>query len=181
VIPAESPNGHEDADDLWATSDALTVQGYRDEMLPVMKRKVRIRFMTNIEATQLALLPDLQSFANLMSQLESSKTALTPEEDRSLRIERMTYLTQVAHMAVVDRGAPYIPAPCSDCDGLEHPPTLWTLEQTKYLHPHDLGFIGAVAERGFELERVRPLSKDQTELPTSPSASTGESIPDTTS
>jgi hypothetical protein len=182
VIPTESPNGHKDAeDDLWATTTSLTVQGYRDELLPVMQRKVRIRFMTNIEATQLALLPDLQSFANLMSQLESSKSALTPEEDRDLRIERMTYLTRVAHMAVLNKDVPYVTEPCPECEGLEHPPALWTVEQTKYLHPHDLGLIGTVAERGFELERVRPLSKDQTEPPTSPLASTGESIPDATS
>jgi hypothetical protein len=178
VVQATSPNGQEPVEDEWATADSITVTGYKDEMLPIMKRKVRIRFLTNIEATQLALLPDLRSFAELMSQLESGKTALTKEEDRQLRIERMTYLTRVAHMSVMDRSKRAIPAPCSDCDGLEHPPVLWTSEQTKYLHPTDLGIIGTVAERGFELERVRPLSKDQTERPTSPSASTGESIPE---
>jgi hypothetical protein len=185
VIPAESPNGKAEApepvEDEWASAESLSVKGYRDELLPVMKQKVRIRFITNIEATQLALLPDLQAFANLMTQLESSKSALTPDEDRALRVERMTYLTRVAHMAVVDPKARKAPEPCVYCEGLEHPPSLWTPEQTKYLHPTDLGVIGTVAERGFELERVRPLSRARTPKPTSQPASTGESIPDPTS
>lgn len=188
-VPAESLNGQEPepasepevVDDGWATSDSLAVKGYRDEQLPIMQRKVRIRFLSNIEATQLALLPDLQSFAQLMTQLESAKSALTPEEDRQLRVERMTYLTKVAHMAVVDRSKPAIPEPCPYCEGLEHIPSLWTPDQTKYLHPTDLGLIGTVAERGFELERVRPLSKDQTQSLTLPLASTGESIQEETS
>jgi hypothetical protein len=183
VIPPEALNGQEPevVDDGWATSDSLAVKGYRDEQLPIMRRKVRVRFLTNIEATQLALLPDLQAFAELMTQLESAKSSLTPEEDRQLRIERMTYLTKVAHMAVVDRSKPAVPEPCRYCEGIEHIPALWSPEQTKYLHPTDLGLIATIAERGFELERVRPLSKDQTPSLTSPLASTGESIQEETS
>jgi hypothetical protein len=170
AIPAESPEPE------WATEDDLPKGGFRDEVLPVSGKKVRIRFLTNIEATQLALLPDLHAFAKLMSQLDGPKSSLEPEEEKQLAIERALYFTKVAHMAVQRGRTATAIKTCDDC-GLDHVPSLWTQAQTKFLDGRDLATIVTWAEQGPALERVVPLSRGQTAKPSSTPANTGESIP----
>jgi len=189
TVPEEVPSEPqaEAEDDGWADENSLpTGKTYRDVDLPVLKQKARVRFLTNIEATQLALLPDLRAFAMLMAKVQNLAQAekldqFSKEEDAKLSEERMRYMTVVAHFCVMRKGSKVgVVTTCEDC-GLDHPPSMWTMTQVRYLHPNDLALLANTAERGWELERVLPLSKEQTESPTSQPANTGESIPDATS
>jgi len=167
---------------VWASKGSLPQRPWRDVELPVMGVMVRVRFLSNVEATQLALLPDLSRFALLMSQLQTGdrESSLSDEEARELQKERVHYMTRLAHLCVVDQDEPPMERACVDC-GLVHGPSLWTGEQTTFLAPEDLATIASTAERGWELERVAPLSKGPTESTSSPPADIGESTPPTNS
>jgi hypothetical protein len=172
-IPAESP----EPEVAWATKGTLPTRSYTDQVLPVLGTKVRIRFLSNVEATELVLLPDLATFADLMAKAQGNdeNEALTLEDRRKLRQERTRYIIHVAHLAVVDRDEPFQVRKCSDqkCGVSEHYPSLWTVDQVGFLMPQDAEFIAATAERAWELERVAPLSRGPTGSPSSRPAGTG--------
>jgi hypothetical protein len=65
-----------------------------------------------------------------------------------------------------------------DCGG-NHPPALWTSAQARRIDGRDAEVIAAIAEDREAAERAIPFSQDQTPSDSSPSADSGESIPQT--
>jgi hypothetical protein len=119
---------------------------------------VRVRFLTNLEAAQMASLPDLAAFSQLMMKVLTAE-AEGQEENKSdqdaLMKERLEYLERAAHLAVLPVGSGGV-IDC-DCDLAPHQPVLWSREQIRYLDQADLASIVQVAERTEALDRVRPL------------------------
>jgi hypothetical protein len=148
-----------------------------------MERKVRIRYLTNTEASMMALLPDLARFTELMTQMQVKAAAdenatITLREGAELETERQRYMRHLAHTNVVDRSLEYAKVPCEECSehygrDISHEPALWTMEQTGFLDFPDLTHITRIAERAEVLETVAPLSEGQTPNDSSSPANTG--------
>ena len=177
VIPTESPEPEED---LWASGNDLPSEPFVDAKLPIMGKMVRIRFLSNAEATGLGVLPDLARFSQLIaaSVIDTEEPRTDEAQQRQmveLIAEKSHYMELVAHLCVMDLDG----GEGTDCcnaaiDIAPHPKSLWTRDQVTMLEGADLQFITNVAERTVILESVRPLSQGLTESDTEPPANTGE-------
>lgn len=185
VIPTES------AEPEWASSEDIPSVPYKDITLPIMNKRVRVRFLGNTEAASLAVLPDLARFGELMAEkLMSGDVTESPEkmakETMQVLVEKTKYMTLLAHLCTMHPDGGDSPGPSDDaghCCSVSreissHPRSLWTMEQVQILDEPDLDTINRVAERIEMVELVRPLSQDDSASDTEPSASTGESTPE---
>lgn len=171
VIPTESREAE------WAVEDDLPRDPYKDIVLPHMGKKVRVHFLSNIEAAHMGMIPDLMRFGELMAENALNiNQPETPDEGKErlleLLSERLKYKEAIAHFCVRDpRGGEGLDC----CDLAPHPKSLWSAEQVAILDDSDLEIILATAERADIAEAVRPFSQDLTAPDSESSATTGES------
>lgn len=168
---------------VWASGDSLPKEQFHDVQLPVLGEWVRVRFLTNPEAAQLAFLPDLANFTAIMAkafrkaQAANDETVedVTEDDDRMYQIERIRYMVRVAHLSVMDRGTALSTQVCSDpgCGMGRHIPGMWSVVQCEMLDYTDLEFISSVAERSADLAALRPFSEAETQSSSPPPASSG--------
>lgn len=161
----------------FAAKDDLGTEGveFEDIALPMMRRKVRVRYLTTPEVTRLGFLPDLVGYMNLVEQFTDPKTAMNVDL-ADLAREEKNYQAALAHVAIMDPDAGTDPVPCEAC-GIDHPPALWSFRQTSRMHGTDLEEIGKVACRAQLMGFLRPFSKAETPPDTLLPADIGESIP----
>lgn len=167
----------------WATREDAKPEPWTDVLLPKMGKKVRIRFLGNIEAASLAFLPDL-GFAGVMLDVLQSDEKMDREEIQAKLAgqekNRAQYMVRIAHMCIVDRAEPFVVRPCADC-GIDHQPPLWSMAQADILDLDDLMFITRTAEQEEAMLGIRPFSPEMMLPSSDPSAATGESTPPTSS
>jgi hypothetical protein len=161
----------------WATEDDLPQDPWKDVVLPIKQKKVRVRYLAAWELTRLQLLPDLTHFGELMVKANeltrnakaNGKAKSKKKEDVDLgevTAENYRYLSQIAHLAVIDHTKMGVLQDCRSC-GFRHTVSLWSPERTGLLLPPDLDAIAAVALGQQLMDDVTPLSEGVTE-PASP-------------
>lgn len=170
-------------DPEWLSDDDLGGdKDYEDIVLPVLRRRVRVRFLTTLDVTGLSHLPDLAEFHRLVLEFdqrreqidEKGTTALEGFSTAQLWSENLRYQMRLAHIAVVhpdrDIGGD---VECADC-GLRHPPSLLSVKRAERLDREDLAHISAVAIQKRLVAQMVPFSDLKTAT-TSPSpVSSGE-------
>lgn len=192
--PVDTPEPAMDAapDVPWATND---VSRYTDTVLPVLGGRVRVRRLTASEITLTMQLPDLFGFRDVMSRMSMNRETRRrnkvemPSMVESER-ENATYAAFLVHLAIVDPAAitddaPVgIAAPCEECrleDGslLEHPPSLWTVDEARYVMPTDRDLVSGLAVTGPGVRGLAPFSNRMPDSDSPTSADSGESDPGT--
>lgn len=167
----------------WATPESLPTQGWKAVTLPVLGKKVRVRYLGQTEVARIGYLPEMREFGEIMAE----QILNAPQDDEpdqvmarleQLEIERAKYCALVTHMCVM-AGEDERPVRCEEC-GLPHAPSLWTRAQAELLELIDLRMIVDAAERQEELRQIVPFS-EAPEPDTQPAASTSESTPEQTS
>lgn len=167
----------------WASADDLTVEPFRAVTLPNMGKRVRVRYLSNVEIAKLGMLPHLANFMELaMKYAKTPMGDLTSEQRREYALELATYSSEVAHRCVLrPDGDPERDEPCDSCDD-RHPPSLWTRQQVGHLAGDDTDLIRRVAEQEEELEQAAgPLSEGPQPSASSLPADTGDETPPTSS
>lgn len=160
VIPSPTP---------WATSDLLGGDiAYEDILLPILKVKVRVRYLDTVEVTRLQMLPDYAGFLELAQEfgrlIAEGGTSLGDEQESKMAEETVRYQKHVAHLAIADPEADLErDEKCMSCE-MEHPRSLWTLRQAGRLPSADLDFVVLTALRAEGVVSMRPFS----EAPTPP-------------
>src|ERR1041384_3040360 len=111
-----------ETEEQWATSASLPKRPWKDVVLPVLGKKVRVRYLGAREGATLAYIPELQRFALLMAQrliggLDDAATTIEERERRfqELEVERQTYKVVLAHVMVLDSRAASDPEYCEEC------------------------------------------------------------------
>lgn len=172
----------------WATGEDVSDAPFADRVLPIIGKRVRIRYLTNEEATEIAVLPDLGKFAELTQKLaedlqrdEDKPSLFSREQQQQYLVERARYNSFLVHRAVMVPDAdPNAFLPCNECDG-RHPLSLFTMLQARRIDGRDVEVIAAVAEDREVLERSLPFSQDPTDSASTPPADSGDEIPLTNS
>lgn len=149
---------------VYATADDLgTEDGTEEITLPNLGKTVCVRMLGTDEMTGLTYLPDLAGFGELAAQVRSNAPEDIDIDLSKFIVGEIKYQAHAAHVAVVPPGGALAdPVECESC-GLEHPPSLWTQRKTRRLHREDLAAICEIAFRARVVERVLPLSPDETE------------------
>lgn len=197
--PAPAENG-ETPQRQYASADRLPLTGWAPVHLPLLNAWVRVRHLDTPEITRLQFLPQLQGFGDLMARKladagmnRAQKRAAKKRGDNvptagEVAAENYRFQSWVVHVAVLaqdDRpDETYeIPEPkacryCVDEDGSkeEHPPSLWTPEQTAKIQPVDLDAIMSVAMSVRQVEGLLPFSGPKSQNGSEPPAVSGESI-----
>jgi hypothetical protein len=185
---ASSPLPYLDEEDLGAK------KGWEWRDLPSANRRVRVRYLTGPEITQLQFLPELRGFEQLRGKLllqaleaEVRKEAGEKPVERSdldisrenaeAEAESTLYLAHVAHMSVMGpKGADPEWSLCDDC-GLKHRPAHLSKNGAARLKPIDLRAISTVALRADILGAVGPFSVVPTPQSSPSSADSTEPTP----
>lgn len=156
----------------WASAeDWAGDRDWEETILPAAQKRVRIRYLSTPEVTQLAVLPDLVGFSQMAAKLQDSDEDERQKVDTAkLVVEEKRYQARAAHVAIMAHGnRPSMKeVPCSEC-GPEypHPKALLSHKQAERLHPHDLAHVTLIAVQASSLGAVRPFSKAGTH-PASP-------------
>lgn len=160
----------------WATADDLPSEPFAVVDLPVLKRKVRVRYLGQSDVAKIGYLPELRAFAEMMaekmlSEREGEQEELNAVVERlqNIELERIRYSTLIVHAFVIGGEGPRVY--CPECH-LEHGPVLWTREQAELLEIPDIQAIVSTAEREEALQAIVPFSAS-TENVSEASASTG--------
>lgn len=168
---------------VFAKSEDIPEEPFKEIELPVMGRWVRVRRLGQTEIIRLAFMPDMARFAELMGERllngdqpeDREVTDAILARMQELEIQTARYRTLLAHIAVWD-GSTLEPSVCEDC-GLEHAPALWGRDQTERMETPDLQMISEVAEGQDALRDLRPFSPPTSQSDTDQPPSTGESTP----
>lgn len=173
----------------WASGDDLDVPPYQDIVLPVLKKKVRVRPLDEPEVAALQFLPDLVGMTKLLQEMagqtdesdedenpDASKF-LSKVDDATFARENAIYMAAVAHVSVMDPTNDAVKVECKDCKRA-HAPSLWTLAQTKRLKQMDVGSIVDVALQAGLARVVRPFFMAETPDATSIPPDSGVSTPE---
>lgn len=147
-----------------ASAEDIPKEPWKWVPLPILGKRVRVRYLGQTEVTRIGYLPEMRDFTEMMAEQVMASQKQEGEDSplntvdalEQIEIERVKYVTLVAHVCVMGEDGP--PRKCQDCE-MVHPPSLWTRAQTELLETVDLATIADVAERQEVLRQIVPFSE----------------------